>query len=717
MKLVIPEQLRGIQYRFIKIRPKSKKALEKNFQESYNYKYDEVAFKEYLKKATSYGILCGFGKLAVIDCDTKELAKHLYIELPATFSVITGSGGIHLYYIIPDLEKKLVISDAKDIHHGEVQFKDFYVVGPGSLHPVSNTHYKIKDDIKIQTITKEKLFEALEPFLKKKDKFVPTVTTGLNWDIEAVLKKLHSIKEQRGDEYWGPHPVHGSSKEEEGSNFNLNPVKGVWHCFRCGTGGDALSLIAMLNGLVKCEDCKPGFFSTKEGKEVFQKAKEIGVQKYGFKDARLRIFGGRGRRGELLVQNIVSYIIQECQFITVRDATGRLPHIYAYQDGYYKLNGEDLIVQEIKKIFNNQSIPYKIRYKNEILDYIKTENIVERDEINPPKHLLNLNNGIYNVDTCKLTPHDPQHYFLYKIPWDYDPKAKCSKVMRYLNSTLKPEFIELTQEIFGYCLMFDYRHAAIFYLYGTGGNGKKIWTKILEHMLGPKNVSNKSVDSLVRHRFTSALLYGKLANICGELTSSILQNTDMLKSLSGGDSIQAEFKGKDGFDFENKAKIITACNSVPDCIDMTYGWYDRQYIIPFLKKFRYSKQEDTELLDKLLIEKEMRGLLIWALEGMHRLLKNKTFSYPQDKKDRYLMYQQNTNYFVKKFYTKTSDFSDIIESDKIYKHYCKWCEENNVPKDSKNALGRTLTNSKMTFERILDKGHPYTDIRRYIKKV
>ena len=722
MKFTIPEQLRGIQYRFIKIRPKSKKASEKNWQESYNYKYDEAAFKDYLKTAKGYGILCGFGKLAVIDCDTEELAKHLYLNLPATFSVTTGSNGLHLYYIIEDLDKKIVIHDSKDVHHGEVQFTGSYVVGAGSLHPNGN-HYEIKDDIKIQTITKKKLLEALKPFLKKKDRFVETVTTGLNWDIETVLKTLHGIQEQRGDEHWGSHPVHGSSKDddyggEKGSNFTLNPVKGVWHCYRCNTGGDALSLIAMLNGLVKCEDCKPGFFSTKEGKEIFLKAKKIGVQKFGFEDTRLLLFGGGKRKGELLVQNIVEYIMQECKFITVRDSTGRLPHIYAYEDGYYKLFGEDLIILQLKKIFNNQGIPYKTRYKNEILDYIKTENIVERDEINPPKHLLNLNNGIYDVSTQKLMPHNPSYYFLYKIPWDYKPKAKCPKVMKYLESTLKPEFIELTQEIFGYCLMFDYRHAAIFYLYGTGGNGKKIWTKMLEHLLGAKNVANKSIDSLIRFRFTSALLYGKLANICGELTTSVLSDTDMLKSLSGGDSIQAEFKGKDGFDFENRAKIITACNSIPYCKDMTDGWYQRQYIIPFLEKFRHTKQEDTELLDKLLIQKEMEGLLAWALTGMHRLLKNKRFSYPIDKEERYLMYRENTKYFVRKFYVKTTEFSDTLKSDEIYKDYAKWCIKNSVPVDSRNSLGRALTYAKMTFERTLEEGkHEYTDIRRYIKKV
>ena len=724
MKVIIPEQLRGMKYRFIKLRSKlseAKKASEKDWHESYNYKYDEAAFKDYLKESKGYGVLCGFGKLAVIDCDKEEFAKEIYLKLPTTFSVITGSGGLHLYYIIPDLDKKIVVIDSKKVHHGEVQFTGAYVVGAGSIHPNGNK-YEVKDDVKIQTISKKDLLGALDPFLKKKDKFVENVATGLNWDIGKILKTLHGIQEERstdeGIEHWGQHPVHGSEKGEEGSNFNLNPSKGVWHCYRCGTGGDALSLIAMLNGLVECEDCKPGFFSTKEGKEVFLKAKQIGAEKYGFEDTRLLLFGGGKRKGELLVQNIVEYITQQCKFITVRDSTGRLPHIYAYEDGYYKLFGEDLIVQQFKKILSNQGIPYKTRYKNEILDYVKTENIVERDEINPPKHLLNLNNGIYNTITQKLIPHSSDHYFLYKIPWDYKPNAKCPKVMEYLESTLTPEFIKLTQEIFGYCLMFDYRHAAIFYLYGTGGNGKKIWTKMLEHMLGAKNVANKSIDSLIRFRFTSALLYGKLANICGELTSSVLSDTDMLKSLSGGDSIQAEFKGKDGFDFENRAKIITACNSIPYCKDMTDGWYQRQFIIPFMQKFRHTKQEDTELLDKLLIQKEMEGLLAWSLIGMHRLLKNKRFSYPVDKEARYLMYRENTKYFVRKFYVKTSEISDTLKSDEIYADYVKWCKENSVPVDSRNALGRTLTYMKITFERVLEEGHhSYTDIRRYIKKV
>ena len=34
--------------------------------------------------------------------------------------------------------------------------------------------------------------------------------------------------------------------------------KGLWHCWRHGTGGDALGLIAVCEGLVPCEDMRTG---------------------------------------------------------------------------------------------------------------------------------------------------------------------------------------------------------------------------------------------------------------------------------------------------------------------------------------------------------------------------------------------------------------------------------------------------------------------------
>ena len=53
----------------------------------------------------------------------------------------------------------------------------------------------------------------------------------------------------------GAHPQHGSST---GDNFNVNGTKGLWHCWRHSTGGDALSLIAVCEGLIPCEEMRAG---------------------------------------------------------------------------------------------------------------------------------------------------------------------------------------------------------------------------------------------------------------------------------------------------------------------------------------------------------------------------------------------------------------------------------------------------------------------------
>lgn len=712
--MIIPNELKTKKIRFIKIQQGKKRPEEKDWQGRQNYKFDNKKFQEYLEKSSACGVLCGkkSGNLFVLDCDRKELASDVLMGLPATFVVKTGStNGHHFYYFIPDLDRKIVLTDNKGVHWGEVQGDRSQVICPNSTHPNGNI-YKVIQDNKIATITKDQLLKVIKPYRKEK-KINYSTNNGFDLDIAKVANTISGL-DMTTEGLQGANPQHGS---KNGGNLCINLDKGTWFCHRCLTGGDALYLIALVENLIPCAEIQPGYF--KSNPDIFKKVLNIAREKYGYnipeyeKRELVPLFVGE-KTNQLNVQGIVEHIEGKYKFITIRDKTSRNPHIYIYEDGFYQLNGDTQLIKIIKNLFNN--LPWKSHYEREIMHYIETENIVDRDEIHPPKNLINLGNGIYNLETEKLEPHSNKYYFLYKIPVNYSPNAKCPKIMNYFNSTLKSEYVKLSQEIFGYCLYSDYPIHGIIYLFGKGGNGKSVYTNLLANMLGNDNVASKEINNLMNNRFASSCLYGKLANICGELSAGVLKNTDMIKRLSAGDSISAEFKGKDAFDFYNRAKVLTACNEIPVCEDTSDGWIERQYIIPFLKKFRRTKEDDIHLKTKLIGNKgEMEGLLLWALEGLKRLLETNQFSYDYDMEARYLMYQQNSKYFLERYYVK-GNFDDFAEVQDIREEYTEWCKENDVPEDSDTSLARKLTKEGYVLDRV-QKETEWIWVRRYLRKV
>jgi hypothetical protein len=85
-------------------------------------------------------------------------------------------------------------------------------------------------------------------------------------DLAAIAEHYGTALDAKSKtELAGAHPQHGSST---GDNFNVNVAKGLWHCWRHATGGDALSLIAVCEGLVSCEDMRAGALKGKTFTQV-----------------------------------------------------------------------------------------------------------------------------------------------------------------------------------------------------------------------------------------------------------------------------------------------------------------------------------------------------------------------------------------------------------------------------------------------------------------
>jgi hypothetical protein len=114
-----------------------------------------------------------------------------------------------------------------------------------------------------------------EPHVQSRTSKIDIMKVAEDYGILAKLKK-------RGVQFQGPHPVHGS--DNTGMNFSIRPDKNCWFCYRHWIGGGPLELIAMLEGIVKCEDFLRGGLKG----AAFDRAVEIAQEKGYIQEASKR---------------------------------------------------------------------------------------------------------------------------------------------------------------------------------------------------------------------------------------------------------------------------------------------------------------------------------------------------------------------------------------------------------------------------------------------
>lgn len=250
----IPIQLRAL--KFCKIKKGTKKPYERDWVNK-PYSYNEIS--EWLKKEDgNYGVLCGYEGLAVIDCDTQELKEAISKSLPETFTVKTGGGGTHFYYLCKELKKKIVLQ-INDKHFGEVQSQGTQVIGGNSTHPNGNK-YEILKDLPIIELSKEQLILAVKPFMKEiNEEEIKTLKELRDYgdsDINSIpiisMINTSGFKRAANGEYYGSNPWHGSST---GMNFWVNSSKNLGFCFRCQAGINVAKAIALNKNIIRnCSD-------------------------------------------------------------------------------------------------------------------------------------------------------------------------------------------------------------------------------------------------------------------------------------------------------------------------------------------------------------------------------------------------------------------------------------------------------------------------------
>jgi len=187
------KQFQDVHFRFLKVRPHEKEAVETGWQKARNYSWSHPALVQWIRTGGNYGITCPSGFACFVDADYPEIQNALEKTLPLTFKWSTGKPGHYQYaYFIEN--GPLGCVPLRDGAY--IKGKGGYVIGPGSVHP-NGAIYGSREirDIPVAYVTKEALMEALAPFLLKKTQTTNTGVTTYKRVIEVTPEQVRKTAE------------------------------------------------------------------------------------------------------------------------------------------------------------------------------------------------------------------------------------------------------------------------------------------------------------------------------------------------------------------------------------------------------------------------------------------------------------------------------------------------------------------------------------------
>ena len=156
----------------------------------------------------------------------------------------------------------------------------------------------------------------------------------------------------------------------------------------------------------------------------------------------------------------------------------------------------------------------------------------------------------------------------------------------------------------------------IFFLHGTGQNGKGVLTSTIEWILADycKSAGDEVFTETRndRHSTEVARLSGARVVLVAEVEEGKRWAEARLKKMTGGDTITARFMRQDDFQFKPQFKPLISANHKPQIKSVDVAMRRRLHLIPFLVTIPPEKR-DNELKAKL--RDEGPGILQWMIEG------------------------------------------------------------------------------------------------------
>lgn len=311
--------------------------------------------------------------------------------------------------------------------------------------------------------------------------------------------------------------------------------------------------------------------------------------------------------------------------------------------------------------------------------------------------VLNTPGGVVDLRTGETRAHAADDHLTKSTA--VAPGGDCPVWLEFLDQVTNSdrELIGYLQRVGGYALTGSIREHALFFAYGTGGNGKGTFLNIIQWIMGDYAVVSPSETFMARqgsaHLTELARLQGARLVVAQETSDGKSLDSARVASITGGDPITANFMRQDHFTFNPQFKLFISGNHKPGLQNVTQAMKRRFNMIPFDVEISKDKM-DQELPEKL--RAEAPGILRWLIDGC-LWWQDKKLNSPVAVKvatDDYFEAEDAFSQWAEECCTKRPD--DWAAVSELFKSWEKWAK----------AAGEFVGSQKRFSQALISRGFP-----------
>lgn len=241
--------------------------------------------------------------------------------------------------------------------------------------------------------------------------------------------------------------------------------------------------------------------------------------------------------------------------------------------------------------------------------------IIHEGELDRDGNLFCVANGVVDLLTAELMPHDPTHLMTKASPFSYQPDAQAPVWEAALNRAFKGdhETISWFQRWAGSTLYGIVREEKLLLANGAGANGKTtLLNAIMRVMGGYATTLQPEFLTGDATRDQWADLHKVRLAVMSETNDGDTINSSVLKRVAGRDVITARRLYQQSFTFMPTHSTVLMTNFRPRVTGQDEGTWRRMLLLPF--EVRIADHEKDPDIDSRL-DAEGEGILAWMVKG------------------------------------------------------------------------------------------------------